>query len=56
MDGLAVQVALEDPDIGEERMSALARGTAERLLRCSLPPPAGYGYAALETAGAGSAV
>lgn len=50
LDGLAVQVALEDPEMPVERMSSLARGTAERLLDCELPASAGYGYELLEAA------
>jgi AcrR family transcriptional regulator len=37
MDGLAVQVSLEDSEMPRERMAALARGVAERLLECTLP-------------------
>lgn len=44
IDGLAVQVALEDPEMPVERMSSMARGTAERLLECSLPAPTKLGH------------
>jgi AcrR family transcriptional regulator len=50
LDGLAVQVALDDPEMSVERMSSLARGTAERILDCQLPATAGYGYELLEAA------
>ncbi|MDP9228712.1 MAG: TetR/AcrR family transcriptional regulator [Actinomycetota bacterium] len=39
MDGLAVQVSLEDPEMPGPRMATLARGVAERLLDCRLPAP-----------------
>ncbi|HEX2358205.1 MAG TPA: TetR/AcrR family transcriptional regulator [Solirubrobacterales bacterium] len=48
LDGLAVQVALGDPEMPIERMSELARQMAERLLDCSLPAPEGYGDEVLE--------
>ena len=44
LDGLAVQVALEDPEMPVERMSSMARGMAERLLGCSLPAPTKFGH------------
>jgi AcrR family transcriptional regulator len=44
LDGLAVQVALDDPEMPVERMSSLARATAERLLECELPPATAFGY------------
>lgn len=44
IDGLAVQVALEDPEMPVERMSLMARGMAERLLGCSLPAPTKFGH------------
>jgi hypothetical protein len=50
IDGLAVQVALEDPEMPIERMSELARGMAELHLKCSLPPPTAFGYDLLEAA------
>ena len=43
IDGLAVQVALEDPEMPVERMSSMARGMAEHLLGCSLPAPTKLG-------------
>lgn len=44
LDGLAVQVALNDPEMPVERMSSMARGMAERLLGCSLPAPTKLGH------------
>jgi hypothetical protein len=38
MDGLAIQFALEDPDVTGERMSAVLIATAERMLGCDLGP------------------
>jgi AcrR family transcriptional regulator len=46
MDGLAVQVSLEDPEMPQRQMAALARGVADRLLECELPSaPASAGPA-----------
>ena len=50
IDGLAVQVALKDPEMPVERMSSMARGMAERLLGCSLPAPTKYGHELLGAA------
>jgi AcrR family transcriptional regulator len=50
IDGLAVQVALEDPEMPVERMSSMARGMAERLLECSLPGPTKFGHELLGAA------
>ncbi|MGZ5310024.1 MAG: TetR/AcrR family transcriptional regulator [Solirubrobacterales bacterium] len=50
LDGLAVQVALDDPEMSVERMSSLARATAERLLECELPPATAFGYERLAAA------
>lgn len=38
LDGLAVQISLEDPEMPPDRMSALARNVACQLLACELPP------------------
>ena len=40
IDGLAVQVAIEDPAVTRERMLAICLSTAETLLRRPLGPPA----------------
>ena len=50
IDGLAVQVALADPEMPVERMSSFARGMAERLLECSLPAPTEFGHDVLKAA------
>ena len=50
IDGLAVQVALADPDMPVGRMSSLARGMAERLLECSLPESTNLGSDLFEVA------
>jgi AcrR family transcriptional regulator len=38
MDGLAIQFALEDPDVSGERMSEVLIATGERMLGCDLGP------------------
>jgi AcrR family transcriptional regulator len=38
LDGLAVQISLEDPEMPPARMSELARRVAGQQLRCELPP------------------
>lgn len=38
MDGLAIQFALEDPDVTGERMCEVLIATAERMLGCDLGP------------------
>jgi AcrR family transcriptional regulator len=48
LDGVAVQVALGDPEMSVERMSSLVRDMAEHLLDCTLPAPEGYGDELLE--------
>jgi AcrR family transcriptional regulator len=38
MDGLAIQFALDDPDVTGERMSEVLVATAEKMLGCDLSP------------------